>query len=47
MNLYPNYNSLNNFFINNFNDYTKFINELDNLIFDDSLNIDTYYNLAD
>jgi vacuolar-type H+-ATPase subunit I/STV1 len=39
MNLYPNYNSLNNFFINNFNDYTKFVNELHDLNFNDSIKV--------
>jgi len=37
--LYPNYNSLNNFFIENFTDYTKFINELDNLTFNDTIKV--------
>ena len=37
MNLYPNYYSLNNFFIDNFNDYTKFINDLNRLTFDDNV----------
>ena len=39
MNLYPNYNSLNNFFIENFIDYIKFINKLDNLVFDDAIKV--------
>jgi len=52
MNLYPNYNSLNNFFINNFHDYTKFVNQLQDLNFNDTIKvfdkiIDKYTDLND
>ena len=52
MNLYPNYNSLNNFFINNFNDYTKFVNKLQDLNFNKSIKVydkivDKYTDLND
>jgi hypothetical protein len=39
MNFYPNYNQLNNYFVNNFNDYCDFVNKLEDLIFDSELKV--------